>query len=47
MSSVVRQTARPVTPLGILVEQLEETVRLGRGTECATEIVASCSTPSG
>lgn len=42
MSSVVRQTARPVTPLGILVEQLEETVRLvEQELSVPTEIVAS------
>ena len=42
MSSVGRQTARPVTPLGILVEQLEKTVRLvEQEASVPTEIVAS------
>ncbi len=42
MSSVGRQTARPVTPLGILVEQLEKTVRLvEQEPSVPTEIVAS------
>lgn len=42
MSSVVRQTARAVTPLGILVEQLEKTVRLvEQEPSVPTEIVAS------
>lgn len=42
MSSVGRQTARPVTPLGILVEQLEKTVRLvEQEPSLPTEIVAS------
>jgi len=35
MSSVVNRHARPVTPLGILVEQLEKTVRLVEHSECA------------
>ena len=42
MSSVGRQTARPVTPLGILVEQLEKTVRLvEQEASVPTEIMAS------
>ena len=42
MSSVVNRHARPVTPLGILVEQLEKTVRLvEQEPSVPTEIVAS------
>jgi len=42
MSSVVNRHARPVTPLGILVEQLEKTVRLvEQSASVPTEIAAS------